>query len=96
MKELGVFNFHRLWNEFEDATHPVAGGDGPDAGVKTLPIWIFQEFSRPRRGPIVNAVGLFAILLSIIPVYLAQRLTEERPSPAPPPARRRPSPDPLQ
>lgn len=46
-------------------------------GVKTLPIWIFQEFSRPRRGPIVNAVGLFAILLSIIPVYLAQRLTED-------------------
>jgi putative spermidine/putrescine transport system permease protein len=46
-------------------------------GVKTLPIWIFQEFSRPRRGPIVNAVGLFAILLSIIPVYLAQRLTDD-------------------
>ena len=46
-------------------------------GVKTLPIWIFGQFSRPRQGPIVNAVGLFAILLSIIPVYLAQRLTEE-------------------
>jgi putative spermidine/putrescine transport system permease protein len=46
-------------------------------GVKTLPLWIFGEFSRPRRGPIVNAVGLFAILLSIIPVYLAQRLTED-------------------
>lgn len=46
-------------------------------GVKTLPLWIFQEFSRPRRGPIVNAVGLYAILLSIIPVYLAQRLTED-------------------
>ncbi len=47
------------------------------SGVKTLPLWIFQEFSRPRRGPIVNAVGLYAILLSIIPVYLAQRLTED-------------------
>jgi putative spermidine/putrescine transport system permease protein len=46
-------------------------------GVQTLPIWIFGQFSRPRQGPIVNAVGLFAILLSIIPVYLAQRLTEE-------------------
>jgi len=46
-------------------------------GVKTLPIWIFQNYSRPNQGPIVNAVGLFAILLSIIPVYLAQRLTEE-------------------
>lgn len=45
------------------------------AGVKTLPIWIFQNYSRPNQGPIVNAVGLFAILLSIIPVYVAQRLT---------------------
>jgi putative spermidine/putrescine transport system permease protein len=46
-------------------------------GVQTLPLWIFGQFSRPRQGPIVNAVGLFAILLSIIPVYLAQRLTED-------------------
>ncbi len=46
-------------------------------GVRTLPIWIFQNYSRPNQGPIVNAVGLFAILLSIIPVYLAQRLTED-------------------
>jgi putative spermidine/putrescine transport system permease protein len=46
-------------------------------GVQTLPLWIFGQFSRPRQGPIVNAVGVFAILLSIIPVYLAQRLTEE-------------------
>lgn len=44
--------------------------------VQTLPIWILQNYSRPNQGPIVNAVGLFAILLSIIPVYLAQRLTE--------------------
>lgn len=43
----------------------------------TLPIWILQNYSRPNQGPIVNAVGLFAILLSIIPVYLAQRLTSE-------------------
>ena len=44
--------------------------------VQTLPIWILQNYSRPNQGPIVNAVGLFAILLSIIPVYLAQRLTQ--------------------
>ena len=46
-------------------------------GERTLPIWILQNYSRPNQGPIVNAVGLFAILLSIIPVYLAQRLTSE-------------------
>jgi putative spermidine/putrescine transport system permease protein len=45
--------------------------------VKTLPIWIFQNYSRPNQGPIVNAVGLFAVLLSIVPVYIAQRLTED-------------------
>jgi putative spermidine/putrescine transport system permease protein len=44
--------------------------------VETLPIWILQNYSRPNQGPIVNAVGLFAIVLSIVPVYLAQRLTE--------------------
>jgi putative spermidine/putrescine transport system permease protein len=44
--------------------------------VETLPIWILHNYSRPNQGPIVNAVGLFAILLSILPVYLAQRLTE--------------------
>jgi putative spermidine/putrescine transport system permease protein len=41
----------------------------------TLPIWILRNYSRPNQGPIVNAVGVIAILLSIIPVYLAQRLT---------------------
>jgi putative spermidine/putrescine transport system permease protein len=45
-------------------------GDDP-----TLPIWILRNYSRPNQGPIVNAVGVIAILLSIIPVYLAQRLT---------------------
>ena len=47
------------------------------SGVNTLPIWILQNYSRPTQGPVVNAVGLFAVLLSIIPVYLAQRLTGE-------------------
>jgi putative spermidine/putrescine transport system permease protein len=45
--------------------------------VRTLPIWIFQNYSRPNQGPIVNAVGLFAVLLSVVPVYIAQRLTED-------------------
>ncbi|HLF40422.1 MAG TPA: ABC transporter permease subunit, partial [Acidimicrobiia bacterium] len=44
---------------------------------QTLPVWILSNYSRPNQGPIVNAVGLFAILLSIIPVYVAQRLTQE-------------------
>jgi putative spermidine/putrescine transport system permease protein len=41
---------------------------------QTLPIWIFAQLSRPLELPIVNVVALFVIVVSIIPVYLAQRL----------------------
>lgn len=41
----------------------------------TLPIWIFTNLSRPNQLPVVNVVAVFVILLSIIPVYFANRLT---------------------
>jgi putative spermidine/putrescine transport system permease protein len=44
---------------------------------ETLPIWIFSNYSRPNQLPIVNVVGLSVIVLSIIPVYLANRLSQE-------------------
>jgi putative spermidine/putrescine transport system permease protein len=44
---------------------------------ETLPIWIFTNYSRPNQLPIVNVVGLMVILLSIIPVYLANRLSQD-------------------
>jgi putative spermidine/putrescine transport system permease protein len=47
------------------------------AGDQTLPIWILTNFSRPNQLPIVNAVAVIVILISIIPVYLAHRLTRE-------------------
>jgi putative spermidine/putrescine transport system permease protein len=47
------------------------------AGDQTLPIWIFTNFSRPNQLPIVNAVAVIVILISIIPVYLAHRLTRD-------------------
>jgi putative spermidine/putrescine transport system permease protein len=46
-------------------------------GVQTLPIWIYQNFRVPNQLPIVNVAGMFAILLSVIPVYVAQRLSSE-------------------
>ena len=52
---------------------------------QTLPIWMFATLFRPGELPIVNVVALFVIVVSIIPVYLAQRLagasgiTAERP-----------------
>ena len=47
------------------------------AGEQTLPIWIFTNFSRPNQLPIVNVVAVLVILISIIPVYLAYRLTQD-------------------
>src|SRR6478609_7451055 len=45
--------------------------------TETLPIWILNNLSRPRNLPIVNVVAVAAVVLSIIPVYLAQRLTAD-------------------
>jgi putative spermidine/putrescine transport system permease protein len=44
---------------------------------ETLPLWILNNLSRPNQLPIVNVVGLLVILLSIIPVWLAQRLSSD-------------------
>jgi len=41
---------------------------------QTLPIWIFAQISRPLELPIVNVVALFVLLVSIVPIYFAQRL----------------------
>jgi putative spermidine/putrescine transport system permease protein len=47
------------------------------AGQETLPIWIFNNLFRPNQIPIVNVVAVLVVLLSIVPVYLAHRLTRE-------------------
>jgi putative spermidine/putrescine transport system permease protein len=46
-------------------------------GVKTLPIWIFQSFRLANQVALVNVAGLAAILLSVIPVYIATRITTD-------------------
>ncbi|HEY3106777.1 MAG TPA: ABC transporter permease [Gaiellaceae bacterium] len=45
--------------------------------VKTVPLWIYTNLSRPNQLPIVNVVAVSLVLLSAIPVYLASRLTQE-------------------
>jgi len=47
------------------------------AGEETLPIWIFRNLFRPNQLPIVNAVAVIVVLISIVPVYVAYRLTSE-------------------
>ena len=50
---------------------------------ETLPIWIFRNLFRPSQLPIVNVVAVLVVLISIIPVYLAHRLTREEGGAAP-------------
>jgi putative spermidine/putrescine transport system permease protein len=45
------------------------------ANVQTLPIWIFSNYSRPNQLPLVNVAAVMVLVLSIIPVYLATRIT---------------------
>jgi putative spermidine/putrescine transport system permease protein len=47
------------------------------AGIQTLPIWIFSNYARPNQLPLVNVAAVFVLVLSIIPVYLASRLTQD-------------------
>ncbi len=46
-------------------------------GVTTLPIWIFQNLSRPNQAPVVNVVAAVLVLLSVVPIYLSQRLAAD-------------------
>ncbi|MFJ6568517.1 ABC transporter permease [Streptomyces sp. NPDC091292] len=46
-------------------------------GVQTLPIWIFSNMARPQQAPVVNVVAAVLVLLSVIPIYLAQRLSSD-------------------
>jgi len=44
---------------------------------QTLPIWILDNLRLPNQRPIVNVVAVLVILLSAVPVYLAQRLSSD-------------------
>ncbi|HEX9095343.1 MAG TPA: ABC transporter permease [Candidatus Dormibacteraeota bacterium] len=43
----------------------------------TLPKWIFNNLRLPNQRPVVNVVASVLLLASLIPVYIAQRLTQE-------------------
>ncbi|MET0557879.1 MAG: ABC transporter permease [Solirubrobacterales bacterium] len=47
------------------------------AGEETLPIWIFSHLFRPNDLPVVNVVAVIVVAISILPVYLAHRLSSE-------------------
>ncbi|HSO28745.1 MAG TPA: ABC transporter permease [Candidatus Sulfomarinibacteraceae bacterium] len=45
------------------------------AGTQTIPMWILAAIQRPTELPVVNVVALVLVLISIVPVYLAQRIS---------------------
>jgi putative spermidine/putrescine transport system permease protein len=47
------------------------------AGTQTLPIWIFSNYARPNQLPLVNVASVLVLVLSIIPVYIAARVTSD-------------------
>jgi putative spermidine/putrescine transport system permease protein len=46
-------------------------------GVQTLPLWIFSNLFRPNQAPVINVVAAVLIVLSIVPIYIAQRLSRD-------------------
>lgn len=44
-------------------------------GVSTLPIWILNNMFRPNQAPIVAVIAVVLVVVSIVPIYLAQRLS---------------------
>jgi putative spermidine/putrescine transport system permease protein len=43
-------------------------------GIQTLPIWIYQNLFRPNQAPVVNVVAAALIVLSVIPIWISQKL----------------------
>jgi putative spermidine/putrescine transport system permease protein len=44
-------------------------------GLQTLPLWIFQNLFRPNQSPAVNVAAVVLVVVSVLPVYLANRLS---------------------
>jgi putative spermidine/putrescine transport system permease protein len=65
----GLLSFALSFDEIVVTTFTASSQD------QTLPIWIFQNLFRPNQAPVVNVVAAVLILLSAIPIYLAQRLS---------------------
>jgi len=47
------------------------------AGTQTIPLWVLAAMQRPTELPVVNVVALVLILASVVPVYIATRISGE-------------------
>ena len=42
---------------------------------QTLPIWIFSQMLKPRSRPITNVTAMLVVLITSLPILIAQRIT---------------------
>jgi putative spermidine/putrescine transport system permease protein len=45
------------------------------AATQTIPIFVLSAMQRPTELPVVNVVALVLIVISVVPVYIAQRIS---------------------
>ena len=44
---------------------------------QTLPLWMYEQFKLPNTAPEANAVAIFVIALTAVPIFFAQRLMRD-------------------
>ncbi|CAB4638553.1 unannotated protein [freshwater metagenome] len=65
----GLLAFALSFDEIIVTTFTAGGG------VTTLPIFILNNMYRPNQAPIVAVIAIVVTILSLIPIYLAERIT---------------------
>ncbi len=91
--DLGANSFQTFWNVIfpNIATALLAGGilafslsfdevivTTFTAGLQqTLPIWMYSQMLRPRNRPVTNVTAMLVVLLTTLPILIAQRITAQ-------------------
>ncbi|HEU4676018.1 MAG TPA: ABC transporter permease, partial [Motilibacteraceae bacterium] len=65
----GLLAFALSFDEIVVTTFTIA------PGIQTLPIWIFNNLFRPNQAPVINVVAALLVVLSVIPIWAAQKLS---------------------
>ena len=50
------------------------GSQAGGSGVTALPIWILDNLFRPNQAPIVSVIAVVLVVISILPISIAQRI----------------------
>jgi putative spermidine/putrescine transport system permease protein len=45
------------------------------AGTQTIPLYVLGVMQRPTQLPVINVLAIVLVLFSVVPVYIAQRIS---------------------